>query len=43
VKAMLFTSKLVGGISSDFGKETDIFEINNSLANKIMKHTVHQV
>ena len=44
VKAMIFTSKLVGGVSSDFGKkETNIFEINNCLANKILKHTVHQV
>ena len=44
VKAMLFTSKLVGGVSSDFGKkETDIFEINNSLANKILMHAVHQI
>jgi len=42
VKATLFTSKLVGGVTSDFGKkETDIFEINNCLANKILKHTAH--
>jgi len=44
VKALLFTSKLVGGVSSDFGKkETDIFEINNCLANKILNHTIHQI
>ena len=44
VKAYLFVSKLEGGIQADFGKKnTDIFEINNSLANKILLHTTHQV
>jgi len=44
VKCELFTSKVVGGISTDFGKKTtDIFEINNSLATKILRHTVHQL
>ena len=43
VKATLFISKMEGGIESDFGKKnTDIFEINNSLANKILMHTTHQ-
>ena len=44
VKATLFASKLEGGIETDFGKKcTDIFEINNSLANKLLLHTTHQI
>ena len=43
VKATLFISKLEGGLSIDLGKKyTDIFQINNSLGNKILKHTAHQ-
>ena len=44
VKATLFSSKIGGGWTIEFGKkEVDIFEISNSLANKIMMHTIHQV
>ena len=43
VEATVYVSKIQGGITTDFGKkETDIFEINNSLANKTMLHTIHQ-
>ena len=54
VEATLFVSKIPPtpqknnlfqkkGKTIDFGKkETDIFEINNLLANKLMKHTTHQ-
>ena len=43
VKATLYCSKMVGGLGTDFGKkDTNIFEINNSVANKILNHTTHQ-
>ena len=43
VKATLFISKLEGGVETEFGKKsTDIFELSNAFANKIMVHTVHQ-
>ena len=32
-----------GGVETEFGKKsTDIFELSNAFANKIMVHTVHQ-
>ena len=42
VQATLFVSKLEGGITNDLGKKTDIFQISNSLGNKILKHATHQ-
>ena len=43
VKCELFTNKLMGGVKTDFGKKTtDIFEINNCLATKILRNAVHQ-
>ena len=43
VKATLFISKLEGGVETEFGKKsTDIFELSNAFANKIMVHAVHQ-
>ena len=44
VKAKLFTSSLQGEIEKEFAKkETDIFEINNSLGTKILTHSRHQI
>ena len=44
VKTTLFISKMEGGLTTDLGKKgTDIFQINNSLGNKILNHTIHQV
>ena len=44
VKTTLFISKMEGGITTDLGKKgADIFQINNSLGNKILNHTIHQV
>ena len=44
VKAVFYSSKMTGGLEVDFGKKnTDIFQINNSIANKILKHTIHQI
>ena len=42
VKATLFISKFEGGLTTDLGKKTDIFQINNSLGNKILEHIAHQ-
>ena len=43
VKATLYCSKCTGGsMEVDFDKKaTNIFEINNSIANKLLKHTMH--
>ena len=43
VEAIFYCSKMVGGMNISFDKKTDIFQINNSIANKILKHTVHQI
>jgi hypothetical protein len=43
VKATLYCSKMAGGMDIDFDKKTtNIFEINNSIANKTLNHTTHQ-
>ena len=42
VKATLFCSKMAGGMGTDFGKkDTNIFEINNSIANRILNLMRH--
>ena len=44
VKATLYCSKMqIGGLGTDFSKnDANIFEINNSISNKILNHTTHQ-
>ena len=43
VEAIFYCSKMVGGMNIAFDKKTDIFEINNSIANKTLNHATHQI
>merc|ERR1719397_336559 len=44
VGVKLFISKIEGALVTELGKKnTDIFQINNSLGNKILKHAIHHI